>query len=58
MFETLDHLMAYLSPAFEEKRMQVLADRLGEISVRRNWGEEEGEEGSKGEVGEEAAKAP
>ncbi|SCV69122.1 BQ2448_2142 [Microbotryum intermedium] len=45
-FETLENLLAYLSPAFEAKRMQVLADKLSAVSVERgeeDKGKEEGE---------------
>lgn len=42
-FETLDHLLAYLSPAFENRRIKLLSDRLEDISVRRSWGEDDEE---------------
>jgi hypothetical protein len=53
-FETLDHLLAYLSPEFERRRMDVLTRKLESIAVRRNWGEEDdgaAEEGDGGATG-------
>lgn len=40
-FETLDNLLAYLSPEFERKRMELLTSKLENIGVRQSWGEEE-----------------
>ncbi|KAK4704509.1 hypothetical protein P7C70_g1706, partial [Phenoliferia sp. Uapishka_3] len=47
VFETLDHLLAYLSPLFEKRRIKLLSDSLENISVRRSWGEEDGFEEAK-----------
>ncbi|SCZ97659.1 BZ3500_MvSof-1268-A1-R1_Chr4-3g07344 [Microbotryum saponariae] len=45
-FETLENLLAYLSPAFEARRMQVLSDKLSAVRMER--GEEKKEEGKRG----------
>lgn len=34
-FETLEHLLAYLSPQFERKRMEELSSKLEAISKER-----------------------
>lgn len=39
-FEDLDHLLAYLSPSFETKRIQLLSDKLENLAVTRNWGQD------------------
>ncbi|KAL8280994.1 hypothetical protein RQP46_006673 [Phenoliferia psychrophenolica] len=56
VFETLDHLLAYLSPAFEKKRMEVLSDQLENISVRKDWSEGEDGDGLDEPAEEDVAK--
>lgn len=41
-FETLDHLLSYVSPKFENRRIKLLTESLENISVRRSWNEDEG----------------
>jgi hypothetical protein len=38
-FETLEALLAYLSPMFEARRQKLLFDKLEDLAMSRRWDE-------------------
>lgn len=44
-FETVENLLAYLSPKFEQRRMTLLTERLEDVAVSRKWQGEDADDG-------------